>query len=457
MLLSSSNNINFKSFIFLLSACFFFFGVKFPSEANTGKEKTLWAVSAPSKSLVVKSQKEIPKSVSQNPAKTLKTTPKDPAESIPAFDRNNPIAKGVILAFHRWPNEKEKALLLKNLTKAGLKKKSELNRFKTWIFEWPEWHKGQKAVQLCKKISALSFLDYCEPNFLLGPAQTSQEEDSSQDFKKKDQDLRQSKSPIRESIFGQSQNLEQGPPVIPLRGKDVRDCNLISSQLGLFPSPGKDGFKSQLSDYWAQERVGTDLLKEELEKASPVKKHLVAVFDSPWDRHDIKVKNLISDKGRHSVLPEIDKFTSIHDVSKVYEEKVAREKDGVTVTDTFYTSAYLVESDALLNKVEDIRGKIDEKEGETSPFPESSVDERRNVDERRVRSRPSILDKEVTQNSPIVVDENPYEQCKATVLPSFINNSMYWGDDPGGSGSGQSTYDAFKALSPPSIVVIAGR
>ena len=83
----------FKSFIFLLSACFFVFGVKFPSEAND-KEKTLWAVSAPSKSLVVKSQKEIPKSVSQNLTKPLKTTPKEPPESIPAFDKDNPQAKG---------------------------------------------------------------------------------------------------------------------------------------------------------------------------------------------------------------------------------------------------------------------------------------------------------------------------------------------------------------------------
>ena len=481
MLLSSSYNIIFKSFVFLLSACFFVFGVNFPSEANAGKEKVLWAVSSPPKSLVVKSQKEIPKSVSQNPAKPLKTTPKEPEESIPAFDRDNPIAKGVILAFHRWPNEKEKALLLKKLTKAGLKKKSELKRFKAWIFEWPEWRKGEKAVQLCKKISALPFLDYCEPNFLLGPAQISQGEDSSQDSKKKDQDLRQSKSPIRGSIFGQGRfgqgrNLEQGPPVIPLRGKNIRDCNLVSSEFGLFspppavsdpagseieivgssvssnsellPSPQSEITEASLSDYWAQERVGTDLLKEELEKAPPVKKHLVAVFDTSYqNRHDISVKNLISDKGRHSVLPEIDKFTSVHDVSKIYPVEVIREKEGVTVTDTSYTSAYLVEGDALLNKVENICG--DEKEGETFLFPESSVDETRTVDEMKSQVSPSILDKEVTQNSPIIADENPYEQCEAALLPSFINNSMSWGYGD----HGRSVYDAFNALSPPSVVV----
>ena len=93
------------------------------------------------------------------------------------------------------------------------------------------------------------------------------------------------------------------------------------------------------------------------------------------------------------------------------------------------------------------------KKGETFPFPESSVDETGTVDKRRVRSRPSILDKEVTQNSPIIANENPYEQCEASVLPSFINNSMYWGY----GNHGRSVYDAFNALSPPSVVVtIAG-
>ena len=46
------------------------------------------------------------------------------------------------------------------------------------------------------------------------------------------------------------------------------------------------------------------------------------------------------------------------------------------------------------------------------------------------------------------------EQCKAKVLPSFINNSMYWGDGFG-EVAGRSIYRSFRSLSPPSIVVTA--
>ncbi len=46
--------------------------------------------------------------------------------------------------------------------------------------------------------------------------------------------------------------------------------------------------------------------------------------------------------------------------------------------------------------------------------------------------------------SPIVADSNPYRQCRATVMPSFINRSM---------SSTETTYRSLKALSPPSIVV----
>ena len=49
-------------------------------------------------------------------------------------------------------------------------------------------------------------------------------------------------------------------------------------------------------------------------------------------------------------------------------------------------------------------------------------------------------------NSNILADEDSYKQCVAGVLPSFVNNSMYWGN-------GTSAYRGFKAISPPSIIV----
>ena len=80
---------------------------------------------------------------------------------------------------------------------------------------------------------------------------------------------------------------------------------------------------STLSDYWAQELIGSDLLREELEKVpAPEKKNYIAVFDSrqgnhaqnDLDSHSIKVKNLISDEGVHAVLPELKNQISIFDL-----------------------------------------------------------------------------------------------------------------------------------------------
>ena len=77
------------------------------------------------------------------------------------------------------------------------------------------------------------------------------------------------------------------------------------------------------------------------------------------------------------------------------------------------------------------------------------------------------LDK-IPSKSPIVASDDSHEQCKATVLPSFINNSMYWtrkekakfpilGEIGKEGRLGKSAYKALDALSPPSVIVtIAG-
>ena len=77
-------------------------------------------------------------------------------------------------------------------------------------------------------------------------------------------------------------------------------CELLSSKHQL-----KDG---KLTDYWAQEMIGADLLKEEIEKAPPLPedKFLVAVFDSPSNDHNIHVQNLISHDGEQAVLPKLN-------------------------------------------------------------------------------------------------------------------------------------------------------
>ena len=46
----------------------------------------------------------------------------------------------------------------------------ELTRFKTWVFEWPEWENAKKALEICDALSAIPSLEYCEPDYLLTPA-----------------------------------------------------------------------------------------------------------------------------------------------------------------------------------------------------------------------------------------------------------------------------------------------
>ena len=66
---------------------------------------------------------------------------------------------------------------------------------------------------------------------------------------------------------------------------------------------------------------------------------------------------------------------------------------------------------------------------------------------KKKKPKPTTEEYRSEQTSPILADDDSYKQCKATVLPSFINNSMGW--------SGSSAYNAFKSLSPPSILVLA--
>ena len=79
---------------------------------------------------------------------------------------------------------------------------------------------------------------------------------------------------------------------------DIKTCNIVSHKRKLM--------EGRLSDYWAQELIGSDLLREELEKtAPPERENWIAVFDVKAVDHNIAVKNLISDEGLHSVLPEL--------------------------------------------------------------------------------------------------------------------------------------------------------
>ena len=89
---------------------------------------------------------------------------------LPEFDPDNPLAIGIILVFHRWPDEDEQRIILEKTKEAGLTKTDEIARFKMWLFQWGEWQKGETAEEFCRSLPELSSLEYCEPDSLLGPA-----------------------------------------------------------------------------------------------------------------------------------------------------------------------------------------------------------------------------------------------------------------------------------------------
>ena len=176
--------------------------------------------------------------------------------------------------------------------------------------------------------------------------------------------------------------------------KTTASCELASSKHKL-----KDG---KLTDYWAQEMVGADLLKEELEKTSPLPedKHLVAVFDTPTGSHNIYVQNIISHEGPQAVLPALNSSQL-----KYFQTK--------------WDSDYMETVEAL-----------------SSP-KENTVNEVQNV-------KPA--GKESTVNKVQNVESSGN-------FPSFINNSMRWGGYI--IEEGQSIYKSMSRMCPPSILVQA--
>ena len=378
----------FKGFIFFIfsTACLFANGIELSLKTDNDTTRLLLAKD----------------SSSQN---TLTGTPKITKYSLPDSNVDNPQAKGLILAFNKWPDDEEKAVILKKMTTAGLEKKTEIQRFKVWIFEWPKLHEGAEAQKLCKELSNLSSLKHCEPDYTVSPdvqadSSSSQKQETINQggtnyimlrnwvnnrglsiasligfLSKKNIQILQIDNPeipalraagksysptihaipntsanrnqleqfaqgLSSSYSPKSQQLESQEIERPVRLSntnpqteidpdsrgDLKSCNIVFSQAGLF--------EDRLSDYWAQELIGADLLREELEKAPPIEKHLVEVFDSPTRNHDIGVRNLISDEGQNAVFPELG--------------------DKAGITHTLYASMALTEVNRLLNKADQV-------------------------------------------------------------------------------------------------------
>ena len=84
----------------------------------------------------------------------------------------SPMITGIVLAFHDWPDEEEKAVILQDTQKVGLKKtKDELQYTKVWFFTWIDQEPRNviEAHGICEPFSGLSTLRYCRPLYLGRP------------------------------------------------------------------------------------------------------------------------------------------------------------------------------------------------------------------------------------------------------------------------------------------------
>lgn len=110
-----------------------------------------------------------------DPPSAQRSLAADLPEPLPEFDPDNPQAIGIILGFHRWPEDDEQTIILEKTREAGLTKTEEISRFKIWLFQWGEWKQAATAEKVCRSLQALSSLEYCEPDSLLGPAESALE------------------------------------------------------------------------------------------------------------------------------------------------------------------------------------------------------------------------------------------------------------------------------------------
>ena len=82
------------------------------------------------------------------------------------------LTTGIVLAFHDWPDEEEKAGILRDAEQAGLQKtEEELEYTKVWFFTWKD-QKPQNSIKahgICRTFSGLSTLRYCRPMSLSRP------------------------------------------------------------------------------------------------------------------------------------------------------------------------------------------------------------------------------------------------------------------------------------------------
>lgn len=289
------------------------------------------------------------------------------------LDQQKPLEQttGIILLFHKWPSKKEQTRISKKLQKEELILTKKFKIFKSLVFSWKKLKTKKRAENICSQISGLKNLNYCEPDMLLQSNSSSNKETEA-------------------GSVSCTVDCDQTPHNISILQDTLKEiapesCELLPSKYQL-----KEG---KLSDYWAQEMAGTDLLREELEKINPLPKNkfLIAVFDGPRGDHNTHVQNLISHKKDQAVLPALN-------------------TSQIQFFQTSGSSQYMdVVQNLILNS----------------------------TNQQNIKNTESSIEGDVKSMT------EPSKQ-----LPSFINNSRVWGNS-------QPIYEAISQIHPPAILIQA--
>ena len=180
----------------------------------------------------------------------------------------------------------------------------------SWVFHWDKIQKGKKAELLCFTIKLdsrfSSLVKNCEPDYLLEIA----------------------KSP------GSGNNLSSGDnDFFKFIQDPLKTCSLVNFECS------NDNNCSP--SYWAQEMIGADLAKEEVEKALRRNGKSINYYDvldgsyrffKSSEDHPFKVNNLIAGSGSEAVLPDQLKDNKtffgelLSDVQK-YDQNLCRTED----------------------------------------------------------------------------------------------------------------------------------
>ena len=210
-------------------------------------------------------------------------------------------AKGIIVKFKRWPTEKETALILQKTGVAPFQKQEKLEFMMTSIWTWSEWKSAEVAQSMCESLSRLPFVEYCEIDSELSPHQQTSAPSENPNLDPFSQTMaRINSSLLDHSEDSLSSSVLLNQPISSFSSTntgDLKTCGIVPHQMSL-----KSG---KLSDYWAQEMIGSDLARELFATAPSPQKKLVAVMDVSTNDHDAKVKNLITGNNRHAVLPAL--------------------------------------------------------------------------------------------------------------------------------------------------------